>query len=54
MSYCQIPLAIERVKDAIGRVGGIISEMDDPSDSAQTEPEDWYGRNEHGNFDNLY
>ena len=43
-----LPLAIEATSDAYSRVGAVRVEMDE---GPQNEPEDWYERNEHGDFD---
>ena len=50
MQYC-LPGAIDAVHDAKSRLGTVVYEMENYNDSDDKEPEDWYERNEHGDFD---
>ena len=50
IEYC-LPEAVRSVSDARSYVGSVYSAMDNYNERDYKEPEDWYERNEHGDFD---
>ena len=50
VQYC-LPEAVRYVSDARSYVGSVVDAMDNYNERDYEEPEDWYERNEHGDFD---
>lgn len=50
VEYC-LPNAVEAVYNARSYVGDVFYAMDNYNERDYEEPEDWYERNEHGDFD---